>query len=66
MATALKLERIKNGMKQWRLATILGIHPQELSAYEVGRKLCPYEIRVRIARILDVPVENIFPEQETQ
>ena len=63
MVTALKLERIKHGMKQWRLANALGISQTELSHYEVGRRRCPIEIRYRIAKILNVPVEQLFPEE---
>ena len=62
MLTPLKAERMKKGIRQWRLAQLIGISEQELSHYEVGRRRCPADIRHRIAKVLDVSVDVIFPE----
>lgn len=63
MATVLKIERIKKGIAQWRLANLIGISPQELSNYEVGRRRCPANLRHRIAEVLGISVEELFPEE---
>ena len=62
MVTALKVERVKKGIQQWRLATLLGISQTELSHYEVGRRRCPTDLKYRIAKILDTKVAELFPE----
>lgn len=64
MLTPLKRIRMEKGIKQWRLASILEIHPQELSNYEVGRRRCPADLRHRIADVLESTVEQIFPNEE--
>ena len=63
MVTTLKLERIKKGMKQYRLAGLVGISQTELSLYECGRRRCPVNIRYKLAEILEVPVDVLFPEE---
>ena len=66
MVTALKLERVRRSIKQWRLASLVGISQTELSHYEVGRRRCPADMRYRIAAVLEVKTENIFPEDELE
>lgn len=63
MLTPLKKIRMEKGIKQWRLASLLDIHPQELSNYEVGRRRCPANIRYRIAEILEASVDELFPKE---
>ena len=63
MITTLKVERMKKGMKQWRLASLVGISQAELSNYEVGRRRCPADLRHRIAEVLDMPVDTLFPQE---
>ena len=63
MLTLLKKIRMEKGIKQWRLASLLDIHPQELSNYEVGRRRCPANIRYRIAEILEASVDELFPKE---
>ena len=65
MTTALKLERIKAGKKQFEIANKLGISPTELSLYETGRKRCPRNRRYELARILEVSVDILFPEERS-
>ena len=62
MATGLKLERTRQNIKQYRLASLIGISPSELSLYESGRQRCPADMRHRIANVLNVKVEQIFEE----
>lgn len=64
MTTELKIERIKKGIKQWRLASLVGISQTELSHYEVGRRRCPVGLRYKLARVLDVDVSVLFPGEE--
>ena len=61
MVTALKVERLRKGIQQWRLASLVGISQAELSHYEVGRKECPMELRDKIAKILECSVDTLFP-----
>ena len=64
MVTALKVERLRKGIQQWRLASLVGISQAELSHYEVGRKECPVELRDKIAKILECSVDTLFPVSE--
>lgn len=64
MVTALKVERLRKGIQQWRLASLIGISQAELSHYEVGRKECPVELRDKIAKILECSVDTLFPVSE--
>jgi len=66
MTTALKLERIKKGMRQWRLASLVGISQTELSHYETGRRPCPSDLQGKIAETLECPVETLFPVNEVK
>ena len=64
MLTPLKKVRMEKGIKQWRLASLIGIHPQELSNYEVGRRHCPADVRYKIAEILGASVDELFPNEK--
>ena len=59
----LRLERIKQGIKPWRMTTLLGISQSLYYAYEQGRRRCPYDMRKRIANVLEKPVDALFPEE---
>jgi DNA-binding XRE family transcriptional regulator len=59
MVTTLKLERIKRGLEQWRLASLVGITQTALSHYETGRRQCPVYLRQKIAETLGVPVKTL-------
>nr|BDD44705.1 hypothetical protein 11 [bacterium] len=61
MLTPLKAERMKRGYRQWVVAQQIGISEQDLSRYEIGRRECPPEIRVKLARFLDVSEDVLFP-----
>lgn len=64
MVTALKVERVRKGIKQWRLASLLGISQAELSHYETGRRPCPADLQDKIAKVLECPIETLFPDTE--
>ena len=64
MATALKIERVRKGMRQWRLASLVGISQTELSHYETGRRPCPADLQDKIAKMLECSVETLFPATE--
>ena len=66
MVTVLKMERTRSGVKQWRLASLVGISQTELSHYEVGRRHCPADIRRKIADVLSTTPDKLFPEGEAQ
>lgn len=64
MVTALKVERVRKGVKQWRLASLVDISQAELSHYETGRRLCPADLQSKIAKVLECPIETLFPAAE--
>jgi len=64
MVTALKIERVRSGIRQWRLASLVGISQAELSHYETGRRQCSADLRDKIAKVLECPIETLFPATE--
>ncbi len=66
MVTALKVERVRKGIDQYRLAGLVGISQTELSHYETGRRRCPADLRYRISEALQVPVGILFPAETKQ
>jgi len=64
--TQLKIERTKSGIKQWRLANLIGITQTEISQYESGRRRCPADIRRKLADKLSTTPEKLFPEEVHQ
>lgn len=62
----LKLVRMDQGVKQWRLASLVGITQAELSSYEIGRRHCPANVRRRLAEKLQVSVEHLFPNESKE
>lgn len=62
--TELKLARIKSGLKAYRLAQLVKISPTELCLYEQNRRHCPADIRYKIADVLGVSIDELFPEEQ--
>ncbi len=62
--TALKLARVASGIKQWRLASMVGVRASDLSNMEAGRLRVPANLRHKLAEILDKSVEALFPEYQ--
>lgn len=63
-ATPLKMELVRQNVKQWRLASLVEISESEMSKYVSGRQRCPADMRHRIASILQVKVDILFPEEK--
>ncbi|WP_035172645.1 helix-turn-helix transcriptional regulator [Caldanaerobius polysaccharolyticus] len=51
-AQMLQKARLRKGLSQSRLAQLVGVSQQSISAYECGRS-CPPDIAVIFARVLD-------------
>lgn len=51
--------REENGMTQRKLAEKLNISPGTIGMYETGKRNPPLDRAIKIAKIFDVPVENI-------
>lgn len=66
MLNPLKVERMSQKIAQWRLAQLVGVSQTEISHYEVGRRRCPANLRYKIAEILKVKVDKIFPEGDDE
>ena len=63
-ATALKLARVASGIRQWRLASIVGVRASDLSNMEAGRLRVPANLRYKLAQALEKPVKELFPEYQ--
>jgi DNA-binding XRE family transcriptional regulator len=61
--TALRLERIKQGVQPWRLANQIGISLSLYYLIEQGRKRADYDMQRRIAKMLECRAEDLFPEE---
>ena len=48
----LKIARIRANLKQWQLASKVGISQNRLSQFELGRQPIPPELAVKIERLL--------------
>lgn len=48
----LKIARIRTNLKQWQLASKVGISQNRLSQFELGRQPIPPELAVKIKRLL--------------
>ena len=64
MGNRLKEIRQRTGWVQWRLAKAVGVHECLISNIEVGRRKCPEELKPRIASVLGVSVDELFPVDE--
>jgi len=64
--TELKLARIKSGLKAYQLAQRIRISPTELCLYEQNRRRCTANIRYKIAEILEISVDELFPNEEKE
>jgi len=57
----LKRYRLLAGLTQQELAEQLGITRQVVADYEVGRTMPRLPLARKLARILDVPIDQLFP-----
>lgn len=58
--TNLKIERIKKGISQWKMASLIGIDSTKLSKIETGRLVPSKSIRMACSRILKKSVKELF------
>lgn len=61
----LRYFRNQMGLTQDELARKIGISKKSISAYETGRAVPPLRIALKIAKVLQVPVEELFQDQNT-
>ena len=59
----LKLERVRNGWLQWKLADALGICNSRLSLIESGRVKASPQDKKACSKILKVSENVLFPNQ---
>lgn len=64
MGNRLKEIRMKRGLVQWKLAKAVGVHECLISSVEIGRRRCPKELKLQLANILGVSVDELFPSNE--
>jgi len=64
MLSPLKEARLKADMKQYKLASLIGISQAELSNYELGRYRCPADKRHKLAKVLKKSVDELFPNED--
>ena len=57
----LKHYRQYKGIRQRKLAEMLDVDSAYVSAWETGRALPPIDTRIKIAEILEQPIEKVFP-----
>lgn len=58
--TKLKMLREHKGLTQAQLAGDASIAVRTLKNYEAGRRKPPYEIAKALAKVLDVPMDQLF------
>jgi transcriptional regulator with XRE-family HTH domain len=58
--TLLKSYRKEKGLNQEQFAEKIGIAVQTLSGIENGHRFPSYSVLVKIAKVLDIPVYNLF------
>jgi DNA-binding XRE family transcriptional regulator len=59
----LKIKRWKTGIKQYELASLLQCSSPYLSMVENNRVDPPLEFKLKVARLLKVSLEELFPIQ---
>ena len=64
VVTNLKVERVRAGIRAFRLAQLAGITSTELSHYETGRRVPPIPVRKKLADILSCDPVDLFPADE--
>ena len=61
---SLKIRRWEAGFKQYELAEMLDCSPPYLSMVENGRLDPPEEFKKKVAKVLKLSAEDIFPQQK--
>lgn len=61
VGAAIRVERMRAGLKQEELAAAVGVDRTTLSRYESGSRSIPIGLLVQIAYVLRVPLSEIVP-----
>jgi putative transcriptional regulator len=64
MTNTLKLERIRINLSQQDLAERVQVSRQTIHSIESGKFMPSYVLAIKIARVLDMPVEELFVVEE--
>ena len=66
LRNTLKVQRAIRELTQAELATLAGITRRSVNAIETGRMVPSVLLALKLARVLDVPVETIFTIEGTE
>ncbi|MDI6711596.1 MAG: helix-turn-helix transcriptional regulator [Bacillota bacterium] len=61
-AEAVRRARLAKGLSQGKLARAIGVTPQYISDIERGRAFGSYRTVWRLAEVLELRMEEVFPE----
>lgn len=64
MKNSIKVERAKKNLTQARLAELAGVSRQTINAMELGKYVPSTVLALKLAKIFDCPVEEIFELEE--
>lgn len=65
MKNSLKVERARKNITQAQLATLVGVSRQTINAIELGKYNLSTILALKIARVFDKTVNDIFQLEET-
>lgn len=60
LVTTIKVQRAKRNLTQAQLATMADVTRKSINAIEMGRMVPSVVLALRLARALQVPVEELF------
>jgi putative transcriptional regulator len=66
LVTTMKLQRAKRGWTQAQLADMAGITRKSINAIESGRMVPSTILALKLARTLEVTVEELFSIEQTK
>ena len=64
MKNSIKVERARHDLTQADLARAIGVSRQSINAIEKGKYVPSAVLALKIARVFNLPVENIFQLEE--
>ncbi|KXK36363.1 MAG: helix-turn-helix transcriptional regulator [Saprospiraceae bacterium] len=60
MTNSLKIERVKHDLTQEQLAKVIGVSRQTIHAIESGKYIPSTMLALKLARLFNVSVEDVF------
>jgi len=60
MVLQVRVERVRRDISMWKFAQMLEIDPQRWRWFETGQRKAPADVADRAAKVLGVPVEDLF------